>query len=167
MVRNMSPWSFRPSTRRGPRAVANLYGTLDDDAHDGIARLLNQRTIRLFAAEHGRATDAADGIEKRWGQGFQLREPVHADALDSWGPHDEAFGFNGGGGQVALADPASGVGACFVRSRHSWKSAVGGRLVDAFYACLQEIRPLELQFGQASLGVTVFGELAGMTGFPM
>lgn len=121
------------------RAVAKLYGELANADRDRKVRLLTQDTVQLFAAEYGRGVDPADGIDKRWGLGFQLREPARADALDSWGPHDESFGFNGGGGQVAFADPVSEVGACFVRSHHSWHSAVGGTLVDALYECLKGV----------------------------
>jgi CubicO group peptidase (beta-lactamase class C family) len=118
------------------RALARLYGVLAREGRSGDLELLSPKVIDLFARERRRGPSRVTGDEERWGLGFQrpVQDPVEPSHV--WGPHDEAFGHTGLGGQVGFADPVSQVSVALVRSHLSSVSPLGGHLVSAFYSCL-------------------------------
>jgi len=118
------------------RAVAALYGALANGGMHNGYRVLTPATIEKVTTERGRGIDLADGVERRQALGFNLRQPPRVGVQQTWAPHDEAFGCDGGGGQIGFGDPVSKLGVCFVRSHRSWESRIGGDLVDAAYECL-------------------------------
>jgi CubicO group peptidase (beta-lactamase class C family) len=117
------------------RALATLYGTLAAGGERDGVHLLSPDTIALFTRERIAGTDQVLQGPQRYGLGFALAAPESGDTV-AWGPHDEAFGHPGHGGQIAFGDPVSRVGIGFVRSHLSLTSPLGPRLVDALYACL-------------------------------
>lgn len=121
------------------RALARLYGVLADGGRSDGVDLVSPATIEMFASERRRGPSVVTGEEERWGLGFQ-RPPVartgSSSSSSEWGPHDEAFGHNGLGGQIGFGDPVSHVGVALVRSHLSSTSQLGTRLIDALYACL-------------------------------
>lgn len=127
------------------RALATLYGVLANGGRHRSVELLSPRTIEVFSTERRRGPEEATGLESRWALGFMRPVPRAAEAADEagaalghrvWGIHDEAFGHEGGGGQLGFADPVSKVGAGFLRSHLSWDSRLSALLVHAFYECL-------------------------------
>jgi CubicO group peptidase (beta-lactamase class C family) len=118
------------------RALAKLYGVLANGGSAGDTQLISASTIAAFAAERVRGPDRVGVNESRWGLGFARPVPPPPGLLPEWGPHDESFGHPGFGGQIAFADPISGLGIGFVRSHFSFGSPLGSRLVEATYAAL-------------------------------
>jgi CubicO group peptidase (beta-lactamase class C family) len=114
------------------RALATLYGALVD----GGSRLVSQSTLEAFVAERTRGKDRVTGGQSRWGLGFERPVPPPPGTGSEWGPHDEAFGHRGYGGQIGFADPVASVGVAFLRSHLAWASPLGALLVDAFYDCV-------------------------------
>jgi CubicO group peptidase (beta-lactamase class C family) len=117
------------------RALATLYGTLAAGGERDGVHLLSPETIALFTTERSAGADRVLQGPSRYGLGFALAAP-DPGATSTWGPHSEAFGHAGYGGQIAFADPVSRAGIGFVRSHLSLTSSLGPRLVDAFYGCL-------------------------------
>jgi CubicO group peptidase (beta-lactamase class C family) len=118
------------------RALARLYGAVAAGGrHDG-ERIAPRAVIERFAAERARGPSWLTGEDERWGLGFQLPLPPGAGLPNEWGPHEEAFGHKGLGGQIGFADPISHVGVAMVRSHLSATSPLGGHLVEALYECL-------------------------------
>lgn len=115
------------------RAIATVYGALSHGGSVNGMRVLNPETINLFATERRYGPERATGVLTGWGLGFQTRRPGHPRL---WGPNQQAFGHEGGGGQISFADPVRKVGVGFVRSHFTWNSRLGDRLVDAVYECL-------------------------------
>jgi CubicO group peptidase (beta-lactamase class C family) len=118
------------------RALARLYGVLADGGRSGGVELLSPTTIAMFASERRRGPGLVTGEEERWSLGFQRPPAAHTESSSEWGPHDEAFGHNGLGGQIGFGDPVSHVGVALVRSHLSSTSQLGSHLIDALYACL-------------------------------
>jgi CubicO group peptidase (beta-lactamase class C family) len=119
------------------RALACLYGTLAMGGASAGVRLLSQKTIDIFTAERARGTDIVTNDERRWGLGFQLLMLKPASDPTYRGPHSEAFGHDGYGGQLGLADPVSGLGIGFIRSSLSASSPLCSRLISTLYSCLR------------------------------
>lgn len=120
------------------RALARLYGVLADGGRSDGAELLSAKTVEMFASERRRGPSLITGDEERWSLGFQRPPAATADSSGEWGPHDEAFGHNGLGGQIGFADPVSRVGVALVRSHLSSTSPLGSHLISSLYACLEE-----------------------------
>lgn len=121
------------------RALARLYGTLADNGRFDGVQVLPSATIEMFTAERRRGLSHLTGQEERWGLGFQRPIPAPTGLPHEWGPHDEAFGHMGLGGQIGFADPVSRVGVALVRSHLSATSPLGRSLINAFYGCLLRI----------------------------
>ncbi len=117
------------------RALAALYGTLAAEGERDGVHILSPETIALFSAERISGTDQVLQGPHRYGLGFERPVDMPGGTF-GWGPHDEAFGHGGHGGQIAFADPVSRVGVGFVRSHLSLTSPLGPRLVDALYHCV-------------------------------
>ena len=120
------------------RSIATLYGALARGGSHDDGRLLSPDTIALFTAERIGGPEFSTGLEKRWALGFALQVPPLPGLQREWGPHQDAFGHNGYGGQIGFADPVSRVGVGFLRNHLSWDSPLGGLLVDAVYECLPQ-----------------------------
>jgi CubicO group peptidase (beta-lactamase class C family) len=118
------------------RALARLYGALAADGRSDGLELLPPAVIDTFAAQRMRGPSRLTGAEERWGLGFARPCAAPNGVASAWGPHDEAFGHAGLGGQIAFADPVSRVGIGVVRSHLSATSPLGSRLIDVFYGCL-------------------------------
>lgn len=118
------------------RGLARLYGVLAGEGRSGDLELLSPKVIDEFTRERRRGPSRVTGDEERWALGFQrpVQDPV--EPSHAWGPHDEAFGHTGLGGQIGFADPVSQVSVALLRSHLSSVSPLGGHLVSAFYSCL-------------------------------
>jgi CubicO group peptidase (beta-lactamase class C family) len=117
------------------RALAVLYGTLAVGGERDGVHILASENIALVSAERIAGIDCVHHGPSRYGLGFARPLPEPGDTF-AWGPHDEAFGHGGHGGQIAFADPVGRVGIGFVRSHLSLTSPLGPRLVEALYDCL-------------------------------
>jgi CubicO group peptidase (beta-lactamase class C family) len=115
------------------RALAQVYAALASGE-----RLVSRPSIDRFRVEQVCGRDAVMGVPTRWAIGYSRESPaLVADLPRQHGPNDAAFGHMGAGGQVALADPESGISCGFVRS-HLENQALpllGAGLVEALYQC--------------------------------
>jgi CubicO group peptidase (beta-lactamase class C family) len=93
--------------------VARVFGAL---ATPGA--LLSEGTTRLFTTVHETRPDVVLHLPISRGLGFWRNVPL-VERPRGFGPHDEAFGHTGMGGQIGFADPVSRVGVGFVRSHHT------------------------------------------------
>jgi len=117
------------------RALAQMYGVLAGDVARGPT-WLSPDVIEMVRRERVRGPSQLTGVEERWGLGFQLALDPGPRSGNPWGPHEEAFGHLGLGGQIGFADPVSRVGVGLVRSHLSPNYHLGANLIDAFYQCL-------------------------------
>jgi CubicO group peptidase (beta-lactamase class C family) len=119
------------------RSVATLYSALVDRRPES-RQLISPVTLERFTTEVISGTDRVLSTPVRRGLGFELADQSHPpEPPFTFGPHREAFGHGGHGGQLGFADPAAGLGIGFVRSHLSLRSPLGPRLVDAVYAELE------------------------------
>jgi CubicO group peptidase (beta-lactamase class C family) len=118
------------------RALATLYGALATARQLGPEALVSAATLGAFTAERSCGTDVIQAVPGRFGAGFALAMPPADGRAASWGPHQEAFGHPGYGGQAGFADPVDRIGVGFVRSSLSHTSPLASALVDALYRCL-------------------------------
>ena len=82
--------------------------------------------------------DAVMRAPSRWALGYSREAPGRGWLPRQHGPNDEAFGHMGAGGQVAFADPTTGVACAFVRNQleNQARPLMGAALVAALYECL-------------------------------
>jgi CubicO group peptidase (beta-lactamase class C family) len=118
------------------RALATLYGALAGAGCPGVPTLVSAETVAAFAAERVRGTDAVMGTAGRFGLGLELAVPP-PDGTAEWGPHPEAFGHKGYGGQIGFGDPVTHVGVGFLRSMLTHDSPLAAALVESLYGCLR------------------------------
>jgi CubicO group peptidase (beta-lactamase class C family) len=116
------------------RALARMYAATHHslDGH----RLLTDNTIadaliaRSVPGEH----DLIVGGERRYGTGFLVTPSLWANT----GPR--AYGHDGAGGALGMADPDAGLGFAYLSNRMIFIGQPyqrSGRLLDAAYRCVQ------------------------------
>jgi CubicO group peptidase (beta-lactamase class C family) len=119
------------------RGLARLYSALVQ------GELVSPEALACFAAEQVCGRDKVMRTPTRWAVGYTREAPpIIAGMPRQHGPNDEAFGHMGAGGQVAFADPTTGVSCAFVRNHleHQAMPVMGAVLVAAFYDCLNRLR---------------------------
>ena len=123
------PASNGTATARG---VARMYSALAlGGALDG-RRLCSPASIERFARERRTEPDVVLGLPVSRGLGFWLNR-LPGTLGNRMGPHDEAFGHGGAGGQIGFADPVRRVSVGFVRSQLGLVPTFSDSLVAALY----------------------------------
>jgi CubicO group peptidase (beta-lactamase class C family) len=90
------------------RSLAQVYAAVLDVA------LVSPASARLFATEQVCGKDAVMRVPTRWAVGYTREPPAPIAGIPrQHGPNDEAFGHMGAGGQVAFADPATGLSMAY------------------------------------------------------
>ncbi len=116
-------------------ALARVYATLATGGE-----LVSRASIERFRVEQVCGRDAVMAVPTRWAVGYSLEPPTLVPGVPPMhGPSEGAFGHMGAGGQIAFADPATGVSCAFVRN-HLENQALplmGACLVDVLYSCLR------------------------------
>jgi CubicO group peptidase (beta-lactamase class C family) len=116
------------------RALARLYAALASGES-----LVSRGSLARFTMEQVCGRDAVMRVPTRWALGYTREPPPLIPGLPpQHGPNDESFGHMGAGGQIAFADPVTGVACAFVRN-HLERQAMplmGASLVEALYQCL-------------------------------
>ncbi|MBZ4521804.1 serine hydrolase domain-containing protein [Mycobacterium avium] len=115
------------------RTLAHLYSVLSSRRSD--ARPLRRETVRAHTDIVLEGRDAIFGVTQRYGMGF-LR-PTKDVPL---GPSDDAFGYPGQGGQLALGDLGHGLGFAYLPNRAVMARGADPRadaLLRATYSCLE------------------------------
>lgn len=115
------------------RGLARMYGAL---ANGGILsdgpRLFSPSVVRAFAGTRVFMPDLVNHEFNRFGLGYQKSGP-----LAFLGPHDDAYGHAGLGGQLGFADPTARMGFAFVSNQpmicDGWDPRLG-RLVSSIYS---------------------------------
>ncbi len=93
-------------------ALATLYGALADDGCIGAERLIGREAIRAATRiQNAGSEDRVMKIPAPWACGF-LR-----NAMQVYGPNDNAFGHSGWGGSFAFADPDRGIGFAYTMNK--------------------------------------------------
>ncbi|MHB8664072.1 MAG: serine hydrolase domain-containing protein [Acidimicrobiales bacterium] len=116
------------------RGLARVYAALA-----GGTELVSRESVARFSTEQVCGRDAVMGAPTRWAVGYTRESPAIAPgAPRQHGPHDEAFGHMGAGGQVGFADPVARVGFAFVRNHleHQAVPLMGACLAAELYSCL-------------------------------
>jgi CubicO group peptidase (beta-lactamase class C family) len=92
------------------RALATIWSAAFQEV-SGVPRLLTDEVIAEATAvqSDGAAWGDGNAAYLRWGMGFMLDSPPGRPFLGA-----SSFGHDGAGGQVAFADPASGVGFAYL-----------------------------------------------------
>ena len=123
------PASNGTATARG---VARMYAVLSlGGAIDG-RRICSQASIERFARERRTEPDVVLGLPVSRGLGFWLNR-LPGTLGNRMGPHDEAFGHGGAGGQIGFADPVRRVSVGFVRSQLTLLPTLSDALIAALY----------------------------------
>lgn len=119
------------------RSMARLYGALACGGEIDGVRIVSPETIELFNTDQSRGPDRTVLVEFRWALGYLKSTGPQIPGLPNpFGPHDEAFGHNGLGGQLCQADPVEKLGIGFVRNYVETPHITGAVLVDALYSSL-------------------------------
>ncbi|MFK4130798.1 serine hydrolase domain-containing protein [Pseudomonas luteola] len=97
----------KPEWRRFEQPAANGHGNARSLAgfYAGLldGRLLDQTVLQHMLTEHSRGDDRTLMTSTRFGLGFMLDQPDHANA--TYGLGVQAFGHPGAGGSIGFADP--------------------------------------------------------------
>lgn len=115
-------------------AVARFYAALANGGELDDVRILRPETVAMASSEQVFGVDATIGVMSRFGLGFMLRHD-----LFPIGPHAEAFGHPGAGGNLGFADPIENIGFGYVMNRGKpsmFGSPTAYNLVNALYGCL-------------------------------
>lgn len=112
------------------RALASIWSATIVRT-DGV-RLLEDTVIRDATAPQSEGSPVwnVPGPWPRWGMGFQLSSEARRYTSD------HAFGHDGAGGQVAFADPATGIGFAFLTNQ---MEAIEDRRATNIVDCLRDI----------------------------
>jgi CubicO group peptidase (beta-lactamase class C family) len=95
-----------------PRALARIYALwLNGGEIDGT-RLLSPEIVERHTRVRAEGLDALFDVQLRVSLGF-----LHASSSTRYGDAAQAFGFPGQGGQLAFADPESGIAFGYVPAR--------------------------------------------------
>ncbi|MEU7853183.1 serine hydrolase domain-containing protein [Nonomuraea sp. NPDC049141] len=127
------------STARG---IARLFALLAMGGElDGV-RLLSPETVAAFSTVRVKSPDAIgeDGpgallVPRTLGYIGNFAAPGQSPR---YGPTPEAYGAEGGGGEIGICDPVNRVSIGFVRSHLAMSGAFSARLIDTLYRCLAE-----------------------------
>lgn len=116
------------------RALARMYAATHHNL--GGHHLLTDKTITdaVVARSAPGELDLVIGGERRYGTGFLLTPSLWADT----GPR--AYGHDGAGGALGMADPDAGLGFAYLTNRMIFIGQPyqrAGRLVDAVYQCVR------------------------------
>lgn len=114
------------------RGIARVYAAFADGRGAGI--LADATLDALLRERVGLAEDLVLGRPVRRGAGVIL------NTEEMFGPSPTAWGHSGAGGSIGFADPATGTGFGYVMNQmqnNFDNDTRGGRLLRAFYACLQ------------------------------
>jgi CubicO group peptidase (beta-lactamase class C family) len=118
------------------RGLARVYSALACGEE-----LVSRASVETFRTELVCGRDAILRTPSRWALGYTRESPAVVPGLPrQHGPNDEAFGHMGAGGQVAFADPTTGIGVGFVRNHLEFQALplMGASLVAALYECRRE-----------------------------
>jgi CubicO group peptidase (beta-lactamase class C family) len=114
------------------RAVARMYSALALGGALEGSRLCSPASIERFARERRTEPDVVLGLPVSRGLGFWLNR-LPGTLGNRMGPHDEAFGHGGAGGQIGFADPVRRVSVGFVRSQLTLLPTFSDALIAALY----------------------------------
>lgn len=122
------------STARG---IARAFALLAmDGTLDGV-RLLSPQIVAAFRRVQLRSPDVTSPgglpIPRTLGYIGNFAAPGQPGR---YGPSPEAYGAEGGGGQMGICDPVNRVSIGFVRSHLAMSERFSARLIDALYRCL-------------------------------
>jgi CubicO group peptidase (beta-lactamase class C family) len=115
------------------RGVARVYQALASGGEADGVRIVDARTLALFAIERSSGPDLILHRPSRFGLGFQLTQPERP-----LGPSGRAFGHFGAGGSLGFCDPDAGVAFGYVINTMGprWQNPRNRALIDALYGCL-------------------------------
>jgi CubicO group peptidase (beta-lactamase class C family) len=117
------------------RDVAKVFAAMaEPDGLDGVA-VASRESFELFTREHESRLDVVLLMPVNRGLGYTRNVPLPGRPR-TMGPHPEAFGHGGVGGQVGFADPVARVGVAAVRNRYATLTVSSLLVNAAIYDCV-------------------------------
>jgi CubicO group peptidase (beta-lactamase class C family) len=116
-----------------PRSLARIYAMLLNGGQLDGTRILSEEVVREQTTIRDEGVDRLFQVYLRVSLGF-----LHASRDTRYGAATQAFGFPGQGGQLAFADPETGIAFCYVPGRIAFLQGEDPRaaaLIEAVYAC--------------------------------
>jgi CubicO group peptidase (beta-lactamase class C family) len=118
------------------RSLARIYAMLLGGGElDGV-RVLSPEQVAKHTTVRQEGSDMFFGVYLRTSLGF-----LHTSTDTDYGGSQEAFGFPGQGGQIAFADPASGLAFCYLPGRAAFLQGSDPR-AQALIAAVYEAVPM-------------------------
>ena len=115
------------------RSIARMYALLANSGELDDLRLLRSETLADFCEERRNEPDVVLGQVVSRGLGFELNR-ISGPLGEPMGPHPQAFGHSGAGGQQAFADPVAKIGVGLLRNALTLNPVHGLTMIEAIYA---------------------------------